>query len=55
VLCVGEAIEVSPERDRAAAVDPLMTQIQQSLQGMIDQLAAESPPLEPSPLPRSSP
>jgi 1-acyl-sn-glycerol-3-phosphate acyltransferase len=47
VLCVGEALEVSPERDRAAAVDPLMTQIQQSLQGMIDQLAAESPLLAP--------
>jgi 1-acyl-sn-glycerol-3-phosphate acyltransferase len=46
VLDVGQAIEVSPERDRSAPIDPLMTQIQQSLQGMIDQLAAESPLLE---------
>lgn len=46
VLDVGEAIEVSHERERHAAIDPLMTQIQQSLQGMIDQLAAESPLLE---------
>jgi hypothetical protein len=42
ILSVGEAIEVSPERQRGADVDPLMTQIQQSLQGMIDQLAGES-------------
>jgi 1-acyl-sn-glycerol-3-phosphate acyltransferase len=46
VLNVGDAIEVSAERDRHAAVDPLMVQIQQSLQAMIDQLAEESPPLE---------
>jgi len=43
VLDVGEAIEVSPERDRKAAVDPLMVQIQQTLQGMMDELAEESP------------
>lgn len=43
VLDVGEAIEVSPERDRTAPIDPLMTQLQRSLQAMIDQLAAESP------------
>ena len=43
VLDVGEAIEVSPERERGVSVDPLMMQIQQSLQAMIDQLAAESP------------
>jgi hypothetical protein len=43
VLDVGEAIPVSPDRDRTAPVDPLMTQIQQSLQAMIDNLAAESP------------
>jgi 1-acyl-sn-glycerol-3-phosphate acyltransferase len=47
ILEVGEPIEVSPERDRAAAVDPLMTQIQQSLQTMIDRLAQESPLLQP--------
>jgi len=46
ILEVGEAIEVNPERDRTAAVDPLMTQIQQSLQSMIDRLAKESPLLE---------
>jgi len=43
VLNVGEAIEVRAERDRSAAIDPLMTQIQQSLQAMIDKLAEESP------------
>jgi len=42
VLDVGEAIEVSPERDRTAPVDPLMTKIQQSLEGMIAELARES-------------
>jgi hypothetical protein len=46
VLDIGEAIEVSPEHDRHAAVDPLMLQIQQSLQAMIDKLAEESPLLE---------
>jgi len=46
VLDVGEAIEVSPERDRRASVDPLMVEIQNSLQTMIDRLAAESPQLE---------
>lgn len=43
VLQIGEAIEVSPERDKKAEIDPLMTQIQKSLQGMIDELAAASP------------
>ena len=46
VLDVGEAIEVSPERDRTATVDPLMTKIQQSLEGMIAELARESKPLK---------
>ncbi|MCI0360817.1 MAG: 1-acyl-sn-glycerol-3-phosphate acyltransferase [Planctomycetaceae bacterium] len=46
VLQIGEAIEVSPERDRKAEIDPLMTQIQTSLQAMIDALAAASPLLE---------
>ena len=49
VLDIGEAIEVSPERDRHAVVDPLMVQIQQSLQAMIDVLAEESPVLKRSP------
>jgi 1-acyl-sn-glycerol-3-phosphate acyltransferase len=46
VLQVGEAIEVSPERDKRAEIDPLMTAIQSSLQRMIDELAAASPLLE---------
>jgi hypothetical protein len=46
ILDVGEAIEVSPERERHLPVDPLMTAIQQSLQSMIDRLSRESPLLE---------
>ena len=46
VLEVGEAIEVSPERDKSAAVDPLMIAIESSLHLMLDRLAAESPRLE---------
>ncbi|HUE70828.1 MAG TPA: 1-acyl-sn-glycerol-3-phosphate acyltransferase [Pirellulaceae bacterium] len=46
VLEVGEAIEVSPERDRSAPIDPLMVSIESSLQFMLDRLAAESPRLE---------
>ena len=46
VLQVGEAIEVSPERQRGTAIDPLMVQIEQSLQTMIEELAKESKPLE---------
>lgn len=46
VLEVGEAISVSPERQRGASVDPLMIEIQQSLQSMVDRLAAESVVLE---------
>jgi len=46
ILQVGEAIEVSPERDRKAAVDPLMVQVQQSLQGMLEKLSLESPLLD---------
>ena len=43
VIEIGEAIEVSPERDRQAEVDPLMYQIETTLQGMLDELAKESP------------
>ena len=43
IIEVGEAIQVAPERDRTAEVDPRMTQIEQSLQGMLDKLALESP------------
>jgi hypothetical protein len=48
VLDVGEAIEVRPERDRKAPVDPVMTKIQQSLEAMIADLARESPLLDKS-------
>jgi hypothetical protein len=44
IMQVGEAIEVSPQRNRADAVDPLMAQIETDLQGMLDELAEESPP-----------
>jgi 1-acyl-sn-glycerol-3-phosphate acyltransferase len=43
VIEIGEAIEVSSERDRQAEVDPLMHQVETSLQGMLDELAKESP------------
>jgi 1-acyl-sn-glycerol-3-phosphate acyltransferase len=46
ILQIGPALEVSAERDRKAAIDPLMLQIQQSLQGMMDKLALESPVLD---------
>ena len=46
VLEVGEPISVSPERSRGAPVDPLMAEIQSSLQAMIDRLTAESPLLD---------
>lgn len=42
VMDVGEAIEVSPERDRKAPVDPVMEAISTRLQGMLDALAADS-------------
>ena len=38
---VGEAIEVSPNRERGAVVDPLMLQLEEKLQSMIDKLAEE--------------
>jgi len=46
VLEVGEALEVSPERQRGMSVDPLTVEIQKSLQAMVDRLAAESRVLE---------
>ena len=46
IMQIGEAIEVSPERDRKAEVDPLMLQIQQALQTMIDELRQEAHPLD---------
>ncbi len=47
VIEVGEAIEVGVERDRSADVDPLMRQMEESLQGMLDRLARESPEYRP--------
>jgi hypothetical protein len=43
VIDVGEAIEVSPVRQRSAEGDPLMIQLEKSLQLMLDQLSRESP------------
>ena len=42
VLDVGEAIEVSTKRDRNAESDPLMTQIRQSIQEMLNELQKET-------------
>ena len=43
VIDIGEAIEVSPDRDRSLKSDPLMNQLATQLQGMLDELAKESP------------
>jgi 1-acyl-sn-glycerol-3-phosphate acyltransferase len=51
VIEIDEAIEVSPERDRGAAVDPLMAKLEQRLQGMLDRLSLESPLYEPKRFP----
>jgi 1-acyl-sn-glycerol-3-phosphate acyltransferase len=39
---IGEALEVGPTRDRSKEEDPLMTQLHDRLQGMIDELAEAS-------------
>lgn len=44
VLQVGEAIEVSPERDRKATTDPVMQGIEEQLKAMLAALAAEAEP-----------
>ncbi len=53
VIEVGEAIPVSPERDRKAPIDPLMGEIEGSLNRMLARLSEESPlfvdPLAPAP------
>ena len=53
VIEVGEAIAVSPERDRKAPIDPLMGEIEASLNRMLARLSEESPlfvdPLAPAP------
>ena len=43
IIDVGEAIDVNPKRDRNADSDPLMDQLADTLQGMLDNLAQESP------------
>jgi len=43
VIDIGEPIEVSPDRDRKAKVDPLMAEIEKRLNAMLNELAAESP------------
>jgi len=43
VIDIGEAIEVSPDRDRSLQSDPLMNQLETQLQEMLDELAKESP------------
>lgn len=42
VMEVGDPIEVSTERERGAAVDPLMAELERRLQGMLDALGKES-------------
>ncbi len=44
IIQVGEAMEVSPERDRRAPVDPLMPELAARMQAMLDDLAKESRP-----------
>jgi 1-acyl-sn-glycerol-3-phosphate acyltransferase len=55
VIEVGAAIEVSPERDRGAAVDPLMASLEQRLQEMLDRLSLESPLYVPKRFPNHVP
>lgn len=42
IIDVGHAIDVATKRDRATEVDPIMSQIGSSLQGMLDDLSHES-------------
>ena len=42
IIDIGEPMEVRPERDRAAAVDPLMSELAARLQAMLNELAKES-------------
>ena len=51
VIEIGEAIEVSPERERGTTVDPLMQMLEQRLQEMLDRLSLESPLYEPKRFP----
>ena len=49
VIEVGPAIEVAPQRDRRAEIDPLMNELATKLQAMLDRLALESRIYRPSP------
>lgn len=42
IVQIGDAIEVSRERDRKATDDPLMSQVREQLESMLDGLRAES-------------
>jgi 1-acyl-sn-glycerol-3-phosphate acyltransferase len=42
IIEIGEAIEVATKRDRGASEDPLMAQIRESIQKMLDRLKTES-------------
>jgi 1-acyl-sn-glycerol-3-phosphate acyltransferase len=56
IIEVGAGLPVSSHRDRQADVDPLMVEIEQQLQQMLDQLARESPLYVPaSPADRRAP
>lgn len=46
VIEIGEPIEVSPQRDRKAPVDPLMAALERDLTAMLARLAEESRPYE---------
>ena len=46
IIDVGEAIEVSPKRDRTTKSEPLMNELAETLQGKLDELAKESPKWE---------
>jgi 1-acyl-sn-glycerol-3-phosphate acyltransferase len=47
IIQMGEALIVGPGRDKGAAGDPLMTELEGRLQGMLDNLGAELPVLKP--------
>jgi hypothetical protein len=49
IIQVGDAIEVDPHHDRREAADPLMSRLENDLQGMLDVLARESPLIAPRP------
>jgi len=50
IIEVGEAIEVSSERDRKAETDPIMARLIGDLQAMLDRLALESPVYQEEPI-----